>query len=196
MVYRKKCIGVDIDGVLANQIDKVLPIIKYKHKIDLKYEDVNKWDLKIGDTDIEKIIMEEQKKKQYVLSMPAISGSQEGLNKLINKYKIAIVTSRTPESDCWNQKWLKTNNMPYDFYFNSKEGNKHNIDIDYDLLIDDYLGNIEKYLENSDGKAIIFSQPWNQNREHLKQYLEQGRLVIANNWKDVCLKVSQTMDSI
>ena len=48
VTYRKKWIAVDVDGVLANQIHNLLPIIERKHGVKLKYEDVTEWDLRLG----------------------------------------------------------------------------------------------------------------------------------------------------
>lgn len=189
IAHRGRWIAVDVDGVLANQIAHLLPIIKHKHDVELKYGDVKEWDLKVGSTDIAKIIREEQKHKRYVQSMPTISGASDAVNTLIHKFKIVIVTARAPESDAWTKKWLMANGIPYDAYVNTKEGNKHNTDIDYSILIDDYLGNIEQYLEQSDGKAVLFSQPWNQDRTHLQIYIEGERLLVAEDWADVRAKI-------
>jgi len=196
IAHRGRWIAVDVDGVLANQIANLLPIIKHKHNVGLKYEDVKEWDLKVGSTDIAEIIREEQKHKRYVQSMPTISGASDAVNALIHKFKIMIVTARAPESDAWTKKWLTENGIPYDAYVNAKEGNKHNTDIDHSILIDDYLGNIEQYLEQSDGKAILFSQPWNQDRAHLQSYMEEERLLVAEDWADVRAKIGAIDNSV
>lgn len=187
IAHRGRWIAVDVDGVLANQITNLLPIIKRKHDVELKYENVKEWDLRVGNTNIAKIIREEQKHKRYVQTMPTISGASDAVNALIHKFKIVIVTARAPESDAWTKKWLTTNGIPYDAYVNTKEGSKHNTDIDHSILIDDYLGNIEQYLEQSDGKAILFSQPWNQDRTHLQSYMEENYATKYTNW-DICVR--------
>lgn len=189
LTRRKTWIAVDVDGVLANQIQNLLPIIKRKHGVELKYEEVTKWDLPVGNSDIPQIIKEELRNKRYVLGMPPIAGAREALNALIRKYRTVIVTTRPSESDSWTKEWLEANKMPYDAYANTQEGNKQNIDIDYWLLIDDYVRNIEQYLEQSDGKAILFSQPWNKDRGHLQEYMDQGRLLVAEDWGEAQRKL-------
>ncbi|MEX2170022.1 MAG: hypothetical protein WD851_11990, partial [Pirellulales bacterium] len=109
----------------------------------------------------------------------------QALNWLAQRYRIEIVTARDPITDSWTKEWLDKNRIAYDSYSNIKEGNKHNVDFDLDVLVDDYLGNIESFLENSDAQAILFSQPWNQQRENVETFLKDGRLQIAESWSDV-----------
>lgn len=182
---RKFTIAVDVDGVLANQIDGILPIIKKEKGIDLSYNDVNNWRLQIKDTSIDKIIIEEQKHKNYILNMPVHNNAKDVVNKLIKKHYIAIATARPTDSDYWTKEWLSKNNISYDSYYNLKEGGKHNANEDFDILIDDYIGNLEIYLEKHEGKAILFNQPWNQDRSNLEIYIKNKRLAIANNWNEI-----------
>lgn len=188
---RSKWVAVDIDGVLANQIDGILSKIKKRYNIDLLYDDVKEWDLKIEETDMAQMIWDELKNRKYVLSMPLHRGALEAMNKLISHHKIVIVTARPPESDIWTKQWLSKNKVPFDTYVNMKEGNKHNIDVEVSVLVDDYIMNIQGFLENSDGKAILFSQPWNQNLDHLKYYIDQGRLKVVKNWSCVPCSVKK-----
>ncbi|MCO6046159.1 hypothetical protein NG895_19845 [Aeoliella sp. ICT_H6.2] len=183
--HRPKWLAIDVDGVLANQIQNLLPIIKDKHDVELAHEDVKEWDLKVGDTDIAEIIRAEQQHKKYVQTMPVIAQASASVNALISKYKVVIVTARAPVSDSWTKRWLQDNDIPFDDYVNIKEGSKQNIDIDAWILIDDYLGNVEQYLDRSDGKAILFSQPWNQDRAHLQNYVDERRLFVASDWNQV-----------
>lgn len=182
---RPQWIAVDVDGILANQVLPLLPKIAAKFGVDLKYENVTEWDLPLANTDIATLIRDEQKSKEYILSLPTIAGASIAMNKLIKKYKVAIVTARPPESDPWTKQWLIENDIPYDDYFNQKEGTKQNIAAAVSLLIDDYQKNIEEFLSNSNGAAILYSQPWNGNRDTLHDYIAKGRLVVVDNWEEV-----------
>ncbi len=182
---RTRWIAIDVDGVLANQIEGILPIIKKNYGVDLKYDDVKEWDLKIKDTDIAVIIKSEQKHREYVTSMPMHIGANEGMDKLIRKHMIAVVTSRAPDTDIWTKNWLKANKIQYDEIIHVTEGNKQDTTFELAILIDDYIGNIKQFLENSSGKAILFSQPWNKNHRDLIKYIEEGRLKIVTDWNSV-----------
>lgn len=194
---RRKCtIAVDVDGVLANQINGVLPIIKRKENIQLEYKDISSWDKKINDTSIDKIIKEEVKKKQYVLSMPLHHCANKVIRHLIKKYRIVIASARPANSSLWTKIWLWKNKIRYDEYYNLKEGEKQNASEKIDILIDDYIGNIKAFLEKQDGKAILFSQPWNQDHSSIEEFIKNGKLVIVNNWKEVQQKINELLKEV
>lgn len=182
---RNGTIAVDVDGVLANQISGILPLIKQMHGVDLRYDDVTDWRLKIADTSIDKIIVNKLEERSYVLSMPLHVGAKKALDLLIRRRYIAIATARPPASDKWTQEWLSKHVISYDRFYNLKEGGKHNATEDFDVLIDDHIGNIEAFLEGHSGKAVLFSQPWNQNRHNLISFIDEGRLKIAREWAEV-----------
>jgi 5'(3')-deoxyribonucleotidase len=179
---RRNWIAVDIDGVLANQIEGVLPIIKTKYGVDLNYKDIKMWDLQIKDTNIASIIVEEQGHREYVMSMPLHKGARETMDKIVQKYMIAIVTARATDSDTWSIQWLRKNQIPYDEIIHTAEEGKQNTKMELSVLIDDYIGNIKLFLEKSNGKAILFSQPWNIDRSKLTKFLEEGRVKVVDNW--------------
>jgi 5'(3')-deoxyribonucleotidase len=178
-------LAIDVDGVLANQIDALLPILKKKYDVSLKYNDITECDLAIGQKGLAGIIKEEQKNKQFILNMPPIAGASNGLRKLSEKYKIAVRTARDPTSDEWTQRWLKKHAMPFDVYENLEEGTKQDGQQDVSILIDDYIGNVQAFLAEGEGKAILFTQPWNRNRSELDGYLGDERLAFADSWSQV-----------
>jgi len=50
-----------------------------------------------------------------------------------------------------------------------------------DVLIDDFLGNIEKFLKNTTGVAVLVDQPWNRDRRApLEAFADGGRLFIVS----------------
>ena len=67
MGKRNYTIAVDVDGVLADQISGILPIIIKVQGVMLKYDEVTSWNLPINDTSIDIIIVNEQKKRSYIL---------------------------------------------------------------------------------------------------------------------------------
>jgi 5'(3')-deoxyribonucleotidase len=178
-------LAVDVDGVLANQIKTLLPILKKKYAVSLNYGDITEWDLPIGQKGLAGVIKEEQKNKQFILNMPPIAGASKGLTKLSNRYKIAVITARDPISDDWTQRWLKEHSMAFDAYENLQEGTKQHGQQDASILIDDYIGNIHAFLAEGEGRAILFTQPWNSDHSQLDGYAGEERLAFADNWPDV-----------
>ena len=182
---RKYAIAIDVDGVLANQIEGILPVLAEDYNITLRYNEITSWDLKINDTSIDKIILDEQKERSYILNMTVYPDAKETIRRLIKSHYIIIATARPEESDTWTKEWLNKNNISFDRYYNLKEGKKQNSVEKIDILIDDYIKNIKSFLKRKEGKAILFSQPWNQDRIEIQEYIEDGSLIVVNNWKDV-----------
>ena len=93
----------------------------------------------------------------FFRNLPVMEGSQEGLRKLNEKYRIIIVSLATefPYSLTDKQLWLNEH-----FHFISWKqvvlcGDKQLIKAD--IMIDDHMKN----LENFDGETLMFSQPHN-----------------------------------
>lgn len=75
----------------------------------------------------------------------------------------------------WSVQWLRLNELPFDDLAGSEEAKKslHGVD----ALVDDYLGNVEEFLTNSTGPAVLVDQPWNRDgRDALSEYVSTGRL--------------------
>lgn len=77
---------------------------------------------------------------------------------------------------------MASHKIPYDRIVNVKEEKKSLYRTD--ILIDDYLGNIIEFLGKTDGWAILIDQPWNREREALKDFVSEGRLHIASDLEE------------
>jgi len=175
-------VGVDIDGVLANQIHGVLPRIKERWGVELTYEDVTHFRLPIADTDIAVEIIDAMTSPDYLLGMPVHVGAHELLNWLAGRHKVKLITARPTSALETTRKWLEINGLRYDELVPATEALKsqHGADV----LLDDYTGNISEFLERSDGYAILLSQPWNQALADLDQWLATKRLYVAKDLLD------------
>ena len=176
-------IGVDVDGVLGNQVVGVLPIIEEKYGKRLKYEDITEWKLPVNQSNIAEIIEEALEDESYILEMPLHANARKTIDRIGRKNNIFIITARQKESEKWTKQWLFSNRVVYDKYINSRDvpKNAHSLD----ALVDDYLGHIREFLENTDGFAILFDQPWNHDRKVLKQWENSGRLFVTKGWNGV-----------
>lgn len=181
--WTRRGIGIDVDGVLGNQVVGVLPIIEEKYGKRLKYEDITEWRLPVNDSNIAEIIEEALEDKSYILEMPLHANAGKTIDRIGRRNKIFIITARQKESEKWTKQWLFSNRVVYDKYINSRDvpKNAHSLD----ALIDDYLGHIREFLENTDGSAILFDQPWNHDREELKRWENSGRLFVTEGWDGV-----------
>lgn len=176
-------VGIDVDGVLADQIRGILPRVKHRLGITLTREEITDWALPIGETDIAKeILAAMESDEDYPRSMRPHQGASELTRTLARDNQIKIVTARPTKVEDSTREWLDTNGLPYDDLINTKEGKKSLFGLD--VLIDDYIGNLVPLLENSDAVAILVDQPWNQERDPLQQYIDEGRAFVISDLRD------------
>jgi len=119
--------------------------------------------------------------------MPPIESSIKTLQELSKKYAVNIViaTSRENCTDSWSINWLRKNNVPYNRIVNTRSEGKAKLDVD--ILIDDYILNINEFIRNGppNRQAILFAQPWNQDTSTINDLIEKGKVKIAHSWQVV-----------
>lgn len=182
---RKKAglrIGIDVDGVLADQIEGILPRIKARLGIFVSSrEQVTDWALPLGESDIAREINSAiAGDSEYVRDMQPHSGAQDVIREVYRENIVVIVTARPASVQELTKAWLDDNGLPYDEIISTKEAKKslHGLDV----LVDDYLGNVIEVLSNSDGVGIVMDQPWNrEGREVLDQWKDEGRAFIVTD---------------
>ena len=174
-------IGIDVDGVLADQITDVLPIVKEKYDVTITYGDITDWRLPIKNSNIEVEILRAQQSRDYVVGMGVHQGARRLLTTIGKVHRIVIITARKGEAaTVWTKEWLNGNGLPYHEVIASGEARKseHRTNV----LIDDFVGNVAEFLENTQGVAVLVDQPWNRERQELEEaFANQGRLFVVSN---------------
>lgn len=171
-------VGFDVDGVLGDQVEGVLPRIQRRHGIELSHDEVTDWRLPIGNSSIDVEIVAAMDDPEYILRMPVHPEARGVLEKLFDENEILVLTARPSGTSEWTEQWLMNSALPYDKIFNVKEQKKSLYATD--VLVDDYLGNVSEYLSNTDDGAVLVNQPWNQERPHLEDWIKEGRLHVVN----------------
>ncbi|MGV8084315.1 MAG: hypothetical protein AB2L09_11885 [Coriobacteriia bacterium] len=189
MYKRKKrasgrTVGVDIDGVLADQIDGILPTIRHKYGLSLQYGDITHWRLDLTDganiaDEIELALGDDD----YITQMPVHAGARQLLECLDIHNTLMIVTARNSSANRATDTWLRHNGLPFDDILHVYPGKKSLTELN--ALIDDYLGNIDGYLSSTNGIAVLVNQPWNQDRANVQHYIDAGRLHVAQDLSEV-----------
>jgi uncharacterized HAD superfamily protein len=187
---RQYSVGVDLDGVLANQVVGVLPRIAEEYGVELDYEDVDDWRLPIvptngrEPTNIADEIVAAQQDHDYVVSMPVHAGAREMLDELRERFRVVVLTARGGDALGWSIEWLQGNELPFDKIAGSIEAQKslHGVD----ALVDDYLGNVREFMDETTGPSVLVDQPWNRvGRERLAPYIRADRLMVVTRLEDV-----------
>jgi 5'(3')-deoxyribonucleotidase len=188
-------IAVDVDGVLADQVGQILPVLERQFGYRANRADITKWDFPLGSSSFGAILRNQQKDPSFILDTPLIPGAREGMEKLSKSYSLAIVTARPRESIESTIKWLNSNRIPYSAFANLCEGEKHKTVDPCRVLIDDYQINVLEFLRNTHHGAILFSQPWNASSRDLDDYFALNRATRAESWEHVPEMVARILNA-
>lgn len=188
---RGKRIGIDIDGVVADQVGSVLPRIQEDLGVSLTKNDVTDWRLPLANSDIAAEINKALLDPAYVLNMPTLPGAARLLNALFPHHEIVMVTARPDAAIPFTRVWLERKGLAFDRIVSSGEMQKslHGCDV----LVDDYLGNVLEFLSNSEGVAVLVDQPWNRDRKELEPLISSGRAFVAASLDYVPALIRETL---
>lgn len=155
-----KDILLDMDGVVANFVQGLIDT----HEWNITHEEYDSWNWhrKLM-TDRE--MWAKTEVKDWWLNLKPYPWANELYSKLSLISNIIFCTSPNNDPECPSQKvkWLIKHNFMYNN--NYQIGKKKELNAASGaILIDDSDDNIEKYRE-AGGKAILFPQPWNKNRD-------------------------------
>ena len=118
-------IGIDVDGVLADQITGVLPRIAERHNVTLTYHDITDWNLPIKDSNIKREILRAQEDRTYVIDMPKHEGARRLFRSIGELHRILVITARKGNAAIpWTTEWLKKNGLAYNEVVASSEARK------------------------------------------------------------------------
>ena len=188
-------VGIDVDGVLGDQVPPALMRIQQRKKIGIGYtkERITNWNQPIDGSSIDKEIEEALLDPEFVREMPLVPGSTAAMSELHKKFHIVISTSRPLETESETIKWLRRN-FPKSFheFVNTRLFGKETLGLK--ILVDDYSNNIRRFA-SAGGIGLLFSQPWNiAEDDELREQIRAGKVIRCNGWdavKDTLQKLAQ-----
>jgi len=167
-------VGVDLDGVLGDQVSGVLERENARLGLHLTCGQIQSWDLPFGDTTMVRAIRSAMLDPGYVLQIPVHSGARDMLEQLKARYVVKILTVRPVQALALTKTWLNNNGLVHDELVLAEQALKSRHGAD--ALVDDYVENVAEFLNSSAGTAILIDRPWNQDVEGLDQWLGSGRV--------------------
>lgn len=171
-------VGIDLDGVLGDQIADVLPRIKRDLGIDLTYEDITEFRLPLGSSDLATEIEAAQCDASYLRDMPPHEGAAQLVASLRRKYNVILITARPPRARAATESWLRANGFEFDKIVNAEETKKSVFGAA--ILLDDYTGNIADFVERTEGLGLLLDRPWNRrDRRVLEPWIALGRVGVV-----------------
>jgi uncharacterized HAD superfamily protein len=171
-------VGIDVDGILGDQIAGVLPRIARRFGLHLTESDIIDWELPVDGSNISKEIALALKDSTYISSMPVHADAREMIDAIYENHWIVIITARPDETNHLTERWLFSNRLWHDELLHSKEATKS--EHETHILVDDYIGNVAEFLQNGRGTAVLVDRPWNRDREQVKHWMEEGRLRVVS----------------
>lgn len=187
---RRPVIGVDIDGVLGDQIKAISPVVEARFGYPLLTEHVTTYSHPIEDTHLGRLLWTAMDDPEFVRAMPVHAGAEMMLQELRQLGEILIITARPAAADAVTRGWLTENSLHFDRFMLGEMAKKSVAGSD--ILIDDYSGNLAEYLDNTEGNGVLVERPWNVNDlEPVAEHLSSGRLQIASSLAEVPKIVSR-----
>jgi 5'(3')-deoxyribonucleotidase len=174
-------IGVDIDGVLADQVAAVLKEIEKDYGQKYSKSDINRAHWTFDGIEIWTEISRLLSDPEYVMNVPLIDGAQHAIKQLAGN-DLLVVTARRPNTEPATRMWLKAHFPCLIEYFHARTGTKHNIPCD--VLIDDLDLNIVEFVKSDPArKGVLFQHPWSLNDTDIKDYSDQ--VFYCREWQSV-----------
>ncbi len=191
----KKLIFIDIDDVIAKTSASVLDLAKELFNKDLKHEDLVSFDLEktlnLSSSEMD-VFFKELHNEDLLINTPLISDAKISLEKIKEMgYIIYLITGRLPSTYGVTKKWLKKNEINYDYlYFADKysrypeKKNESHIlsmdklsEINFTLAVEDSLI-MARWFSKRKTKVALLDNPW--NREKTGESIKR-----CHNWNEV-----------
>lgn len=151
-------VGVDVDGVLGEQVAPVMEYTNETYDTDFPRMVTGRNPV-LSELNREFVSLLREARESlpdYYGSMPVIPGSKAALGRLSEDYTIVIVTHRPAEDMTKTKEWLDENGFVYDEFLTPVPENKAEAEVD--ILIDDFYSNVSDFL-TADKPAVQFVRP-------------------------------------
>lgn len=180
-------IGVDIDGVLADQVAAVLAEIEKDYGRRYSKSDIDRAHWSFDGIEIWTEISRHLSDPEYVLRVPTIEGARAAVKRLLG-HELLVVTARRPNTEEATRMWLSVHFPCLTRYHHARTGTKQSIPCD--LLIDDLDLNIVEFVRSDPlRRGILFQHPWSLNETDIGDYDDQ--VFYCPRWSDVLNAVDE-----
>lgn len=165
---------MDIDNVVARTDEVLREVIREcsKDHVDLSYEDVVCFDYWLCRDSLGRRFDKREWGKihrKFILNdlmrIAPVKNVQSHLARVGERFEIHLATSRPDEGREDTLRWLREHNIPYSDLHFVKNGEKHLIQNDFDIAVDD--DREQGYAFFAKGvRAFLLAHPWNEIRAY------------------------------
>lgn len=153
-MLKDKIIALDLDDVVIDTLPAMLKIYNKKYNKNIKPENITSWTMSPEMVDCFKEITYDMIREK--------NESISAIKEMLNIFKeVLIVTASCPETFVEKVRWIK-DNIP--------EFNPNNIILCHEkhriranILIDDKYDNVESFMGNTKGIALLYTMPHNKH---------------------------------
>lgn len=179
-------IGVDIDGVLLNLIEKVCEIFNELYHTDYTENNIRRWEFFKDWNVSEEVIYNVfyiAYEKSTTLSLIDDKAPQI-LKELNKKYRVDLVTARNFKYESQLIERLNSLEIKKGVHYENLihvEPKPYDVKIklDYNILIDDNPNLVDSIEGYSNKRILLYDQPWNQ------RITEKKNVSRVYNWKQI-----------
>jgi len=163
MEIDKLTIGIDIDGVIVDYVNMILPLLSEVCNRPVSYQDLSCWDigeaLDITEETVE-YIWQQVFDSDMLLNAKPIKGAIDSMSALA-RHDIWIITSRPPAMQEITVSWLDNWSVRYDHIVFENEKHAISSRNNINIFIEDSLEQACAIAE-AGINALLYDQPWNQ----------------------------------
>jgi len=156
-------LGIDIDGVIADYANIMLPLLSDVCKRPVSYHDLSCWDigeaLNISGETVD-YVWNQVLGSDLLLNARPIDGAITGMSGL-SRHEIWIITSRPPDIEEITVSWLNNWRIKYDYIVFENEKHQISTRQNIDVFVEDNLEQACAIAEVG-VDSLLFDQPWNQ----------------------------------
>ena len=150
-------VGLDVDGVLAEQNEPVAAFIRDEHGIDFDVSDITSRNPdipEIGSTYVEQLKLARRRGETHVRDLSPIPGAVRAAGVISETARVEVVTHRRPDYREDTVAWLNEHDISYDDIHLPAPENKGETGVD--LLVEDYPPNALDAVEAGCARAYVF----------------------------------------
>lgn len=163
---KHEVVVVDVDGVLCDLVEAAIPVINKLFECCLSRDDIRMFEIDriVG---VHKSEFDEIFSQLDYENMEVVKGAQDGLQRLAERFKIVIATSRPPALHETTKKWLQENELYFDGFMSLErngavQGKKSDFYPLADAVVDDDLREVIAASYHTRSSCLV-DAPWNHS---------------------------------
>ena len=172
-------IALDIDGVIFDFVSSFSKVLKEQYNFDLKYSDIYCHDitqvLALPKESVNDLLSETLQRNNFQL----IERAYDAINYLNEHHDVYIITGRDEKFRPLTEKLLSKHGIQYKELFFSQYLKKHEIDIEFDLFVED---SVEEAVSLSQRvrQVLVYNHPWNEKSLNI-----ENRFKRVFSWSEI-----------